>query len=133
METQDGQPTDSNVDATPLARIEALLSAGDEQDQSDPPIEDVSADAPDTEEPEKVDVDDEEGETPEYQLADVAEMLGTDASQLDVDESGKIVVKTKIEGVEGRVKLTDLIKDHQLKGYAEKTVRDAAEIRKSAF
>jgi len=133
METLDGQPTDSNVDATPLARIEALLSAGDEQNQSEPQNEDVKADAPEAEEPKESDVDDAEGETPEYQLADVAEMLGTDASQLDVDESGKIVVKTKIEGVEGRVKLTDLIKDHQLKGYAEKTVREAAEIRKSAM
>ena len=133
METLDGQPTGSNADATPLDRIEALLSAGDAPDQSEPQTEDIKADVPETEEPEEADVDDAEGETPEYQLADVAEMLGTDASQLDVDESGKIVVKTKIEGVEGRVKLTDLIKDHQLKGYAEKTVREAAEIRKAAI
>lgn len=110
-----------------------MLSAGDAPDQSEHQTEDVKADVPEAEEPEEADVDDAEGETPEYQLADVAEMLGTDASQLDVDESGKIVVKTKIEGVEGRVKLTDLIKDHQLKGYAEKTVREAAEIRKAAI
>jgi len=117
---------------SPLERLEAMLSADDAPNEPTPPTEDKEADAP-AEEPEKSDVDEKESETPtEYQLADVAKLLGADESSLDVDEDGSILVKTKIDGIEGKVKFADLLKDHQLKGYAEKQVREAAEVRKQA-
>lgn len=129
METESSTP-ETGGEST-LDRLEALLSADDAPQEPSEPQQEAQADVS-TDDSEETDAKDKEGETPEYQLDDVAAMLGTDASQLDVDESGKIVVKTKIEGIEGRVKLNDLIKDHQLKGFAEKTVREAAELRKQA-
>ena len=130
MENSEALPT-GDSGASIEDRLTALLSADDAPQEAPEPDIQAEADVS-TDDSEETDAKDKEGETPEYQLDDVAAMLDTDASQLDVDESGKIVVKTKIEGVEGRVKLTDLIKDHQLKGYAEKTVREAAEVRKQA-
>lgn len=115
-----------------LDRLEALLSADDAPQEPSKP-EQGEADAP-APEPTDVDVQDKESETPtnEYQLADVAKLLGADESAFDVDEDGSVLVKTKIDGEEGRVKFADLIKDHQLRGHAEKQVREAAEVRKQA-
>ena len=58
-------------------------------------------------------------------------MLGADASMLDVDEDGAIMVKTKIDGVEGKAKFSDLIKSYQLQGHVDKQVREVAESRKA--
>ena len=114
-----------------LDRLEALLSADDAPNEPTPP-EAKEADAP-TDEPDEVDAKDEDEETPnEYQLADVAKLLGADESSLDVDEDGSITIKTKIDGEEGKVKFSELVKSYQLKGFAEKTVREAAETRKQA-
>ena len=124
------QPTAPSGDASPIDRLEAMLSADDAPEQATP-LEAEQADVPATD-PEKTDEPDAEGETPEYQLTDVAAMLGADASLLDVDEDGAIMVKTKIDGVEGKAKFSDLIKSYQLQGHVDKQVREAAEIRKSA-
>ena len=129
MEQDSTQTGESTLD-----RLESFLSADDDsQQEPTPPPEAKEADAP-TEEPKESDVDDEDEETPgnEYQLADVAKLLGADESSLEVDEDGSITIKTKIGGEEGKVKFSELLKDHQLKGYAEKQVREAAEVRKQA-
>ena len=116
-----------------LERLEAMLSADDAPDESSTPPEAKQADAPATE-TEEVDADEKESETPtnEYQLADVAKLLGADESSLDVDEDGSITVKTKIGGEDGKVKFADLIKSYQLQGHVDKQVREAAEVRKQA-
>ena len=116
-----------------LDRLESFLSADDAPETpSTPQPEAKEADAP-TEDTEEVDAKDDDEETPnEYQLADVAKLLGADESSLDVDEDGEILVKTKIDGEEGKVKFSELIKNYQLKGYADKQVREAAEVRKQA-
>ena len=124
------QPTAPTGDASPLDRLEAMLSA-DDAPQEATPDEGKPADVPATD-PEKTDEPGEQEETPEYQLTDVAAMLGADASMLDVDDDGAIMVKTKIDGVEGKAKFSDLIKSYQLQGHVDKQVREAAEIRKSA-
>ena len=118
-----------------LDRLEAMLSADDApQKEPSEPLTEAQADEPDaTDEPETVDADDKDGETPnEYQLADVAKLLGADESSLDVDADGSITVKTKIDGAEGKVKFSDLIKSYQLQGHVDKQVREAAEVRKQA-
>lgn len=128
------QDTNSTGDGeSTLDRIESFLSADEAPaTPSKKPDEGEQADAPATE-PTNVDVQEQGSETPnEYQLADVAKLLGADESALEVDEDGSIMVKTKIDGEEGRVKFADLLKDHQLKGYAEKQVREAADVRKQA-
>lgn len=122
-------------DASPLDRLEAMLSADDAPSEpSAPHSEAKQADAPEaTDEPETVDADDKGDETPnEYQLADVAKLLGADESSLDVDEDGSVLVKTKIDGQEGKVKFADLIKSYQLQGHVDKQVREAADLRKQA-
>lgn len=116
-----------------LDRLEALLSADDAPLEPSKPDEKGEADAPATEATEEVDAEEQEGETPnEYQLADVAKLLGADESSLDVDEDGSITVKTKIDGEDGKVKFSDLIKSYQLQGHVDKQVREAAEVRKQA-
>ena len=122
----DQEPTVPQDDATPLERIEAMLSAdtpsvqNEEKPEADTPTEGQPADVV-------------EAETPEYQLADMAKLLGADESALDVDEDGSLLIKTKIDGVESRAKFADLLKNYQIKGHAENTAREAAEIRKAAI
>ena len=130
METESS--TSSGGEST-LDRLEALLSADDAPQEPSEPLE-AKADAPEaTVDPEKVDAVEEDSETPnEYQIADVAKLLGADENSLDVDEDGSVLVKTKIDGQEGKVKFTDLIKSYQLQGHVDKQVREAAELKKQA-
>jgi len=119
-------------DESTLDRLTAMLSADDAVNEPSKP-EQGEADAPATDATDEVDADDKESETPnEYQLADVAKLLGADESSLDVDEDGAITVKTKIDGTDGKVKFADLIKSYQLQGHVDKQVREAAEVRKQA-
>lgn len=129
----DQQPTSDSGDASPIDRIQALLDGGAPQDESDVQETEQQADAaPETEAPEKEGATDEEGETPEYQLSDVAKLLGADESMLDVDEDGSVIVKTKVDGVEGKAKFSDLIRSYQIDVAADKRMREATEIRKQA-
>lgn len=129
METESSTSTGGE---STLDRLEALLSADDAPQQPSEPLTEAQADAPATE-PAEADVQEQDGETPnEYQLADVAKLLGADESLLDVDEDGSVMVKTKIDGEEGKVKFTDLVKSYQLQGHVDKQVREAADIRKQA-
>jgi hypothetical protein len=131
METESSTPTTGGEST--LDRLESFLSADtDPKEPSEPQPEAKQADesAP---EPEAVDDKDSDSEPPnEYQLADVAKLLGADESSLDVDEDGSITVKTKIDGESGKVKFADLIKSYQLQGHVDKQVREAAEARKAA-
>lgn len=70
-------------------------------------------------------------ETPEYQLSDIAKLLGADESSLDVDDDGNVIVKTKVDGQEGKAKFADLLKSYQLQSHVDKQVREAAEQRKA--
>jgi len=135
---QDTPTPDSGGDASVLDRLESFLSAGDSQaperedDQDATATPEPQADAAATE-PKPGDGQAQEPETPEYHLADVAKLLGADESALDVDEDGNILVKTKVDGQEGKAKFADLLKSYQLQGHVDKQVREAAEIRKAAI
>ncbi len=130
----DQQPTSDTGDASPIDRIAAMLGGDEPQDETEVQEAEQAADAPEEAvEPPKEGVEQQEGETPEYQLSDVAKLLGADESSLDVDDDGSVMVKVKIDGVEGKAKFADLLKNYQLKGHAENTVREAAEIRKQAI
>lgn len=132
METVESS-TPASGDASPLDRLEAFLSADDAPQEPSEPLEAQKAEAPEATGPDKADTDDKADETPnEYQLADVAKLLGADESSLDVDDDGAITVKTKIDGQEGKVKFADLIKSYQLQGHVDKQVREAAEVKKQA-
>lgn len=130
---QENPTTANSGDASTLDRLEAFLSADDASAEPSTPQDEEQADEPTTNEPAQVDADVQAGETPnEYQLSDVAKLLGADETALDVDEDGSVLVKTKIDGQEGKVKFADLIKSYQLQGHVDKQVREAAELRKQA-
>lgn len=131
METVESSTPDSG-DASPLERLEAMLSADESPSEPSTPRQEAQADEPATE-PEAVEAKDSNSEPPsEYQLADVAKLLGADENALDIDDDGSILVNTKIDGESGKVKFADLIKSFQLQGHVDRQVREAAEARKAA-
>lgn len=130
---QENPTTAPSGDASTLDRLQAFLSADDAPTEPSTPLDEEKADDPTTDEPEKVDAEEKAGETPnEYQLSDVAKLLGADESALEVDEDGSVLVKTKIDGQEGKVKFSDLIKSYQLQGHVDKQVREAADLKRQA-
>ena len=79
-----------------------------------------------------------EGETPEptsdedgIELETLAQVLGLDASKLDVDDDGTLFFKNKIDGIEGKAKLNDLIVSYQKQGHLDKTIKETTELKKS--
>jgi hypothetical protein len=142
-------PTGGDTGASTLDRLESFLSAdtapkkpaaSDAQPSStDNELQDVDDSQPQaddaqdaTEDPDKADVPAQGDEKPnEYQLSDIAKLLGADESALDVDEDGNVLVKTKVDGQEGKAKFADLIKSYQLQSHVDKQVREVAEQRKA--
>lgn len=135
------QPTSPAADASPIDRLERFLSADDAPEPQASPApseqsekrEPEQADAPTETDSEPADVPKPDSETPnEYHLSDIAKLLGADESTLDVDDDGNVMVRTKIDGQEGKAKFADLVKSYQLQGHVDKQVREAAEMRKAA-
>lgn len=91
----------------------------------------VEIDAQGDEQGGETDVPEQIEEPREYQLSDVAKLLGADESALDIDEDGSILVKTKVDGELGKVKFNDLVKSYQLQQHVDRQVREAAEQRKA--
>lgn len=135
---QQEQPTSPTADASPLDRLERFLSADDAPEPQATPEPETAqepeqADAPTETDSESADEPKPDSETPnEYHLSDIAKLLGADESALDVDDDGNVLVKTKIDGQEGKAKFADLVKSYQLQGHVDKQVREAAEMRKAA-
>lgn len=137
METQE-QPTSPTADASPLDRLERFLSADEAPEPQATPEPETAqepeqADAPTETDSEPADEPKPDSETPnEYHLSDIAKLLGADESALDVDDDGNVLVRTKVDGQEGKAKFSDLVKSYQLQGHVDKQVREAAEMRKAA-
>ncbi len=129
-------PTGGDAGASTLDRLERFLSAEEAPEQQAEPTPEATSEQADAQEDtatENADASGQTDETPnEYQLADIAKLLGADESALDVDEDGSVLVKTKVDGQEGKVKFADLVKSYQLQGHVDKQVREAAEMRKAA-
>lgn len=123
--------------ASTLDRLNAFLATEEEQhpetNPEPPPVEDEQGDAPnETPDPDPADEPEQKTEAPnEYQLSDLAKLLGADESAFDVDEDGSLKVKTKVDGQEGRATFADLLKSYQLQSHVDKQVREAAEQRKA--
>lgn len=136
-------PTSGDTGASTLDRLESFLSADDAPQKQAPSApadgeqpevtEPNEADAQETtDEPDSADEPDKKAEPPnEYQLSDVAKLLGADESMLDVDEEGNVLVKTKVDGQDGTAKFSDLVKSYQLQSHVDKQVREVAEQRKA--
>lgn len=129
MSMENPTAADSGSDASTLSRLESFLTAEDTPEEQD---QDTQADAQQANDETATDEQFQVEESPEYQLTDIAKLLGAEESLLDVSDDGNILVKTKIDGQEGTVKFQDLIKSYQLQGHVDRQVREAAEIRKAA-
>ena len=131
-------PTAESGGASTLDRLESFLSTDEPSQQASEPShpeqdEEEQVDAQnETDDSDKADEQKAESEPPnEYQLSDLAKLLGADESALDVDDDGNILVKTKIDGQEGKAKFADLLKSYQLQSHVDKQVREAADQRKA--
>lgn len=125
METET-QPTPDGG-ASVHERLVSLLDTGaDQTDEVETP--ETPENAVDEETPQ--DDEGKQDEQPSVALSDLAQYLGVDESLLDVDEDGKVVLKTKIDGQEGKTKLTDALTSYQLKGHLDNRTRAQAEAEK---
>lgn len=73
----------------------------------------------------------EEGEAREYDLTEIASVLGYDESDLAIDEDGKVMIKVKIDGEERLATPAELKKSYQLEGHLNKNNMEVAEQRKA--
>lgn len=123
---ENGNPTvtidDGATTADPVDRLERFLAAQDDS-TSDTSDEDA-AEAKETDEP-KEDARAKDDE-PQITTAQLAAFLGVEESEIDVDDDGMPVFKTKVDGKEGTAKFADIRKSHQLGVHAENRVREAA-------
>lgn len=128
----DEKPIGGNSDASIVEKLEAKLSAPEtaeaapqaEGTQEESRQEETEVKAPGGDET-------EESEGPQYQLSDVAKMLGVEETALDVDDDGTVKFKTKIDGTEGAAKLKDFLASYQLKGHIDNRVRQISETEKA--
>ena len=135
MEQQNTTPDGGASTPNPIDRIQAFLAAedGDSTGQTDD-AGDGDADpknaANNPDDPQDG-VPGKDGE-PQITTAHLAQFLGIEESEIDVDDSGQPVFKTKINGKEGTAKFQDFLKDYQLRGHAENLTHEAAKLEKAA-
>lgn len=136
----------ADVSADPVDRIEALLSAEQEQPSEDKEViqsdevEDLEESEPeegDEPEPDEEEATSEEADEDdaveqfELEAEQLADMLGIDADHLVITDDGEIKLKTKVDGETGEATLADLVKSYQLEGHVNKKSMELAEQRKS--
>jgi len=140
------------------ADLEAALDSKMDQIYDQPPTqaeeeevsqeEDVSADVEAEPESEKEEVEEEkeeskeeaedepedpdkEGVDSELTLSQIAAIFDTDENNFALDENGKVVFRTKVDGVEGTANVASAIKSHQLEGHLNKQNMEVVETRKA--
>lgn len=132
MTTETANPTAGDSGASnpdPIARLENFLAAQD-GDTSQPqasegkpadaePAQAATPDKPEGDAPAKSD-------EPQITTAQLASFLGVDESEIDVDDDGQPVFKTKVDGKESAAKFADIRKSYQLGIHAENRAREAA-------
>ena len=122
--TQQAEPeTKEEVSADP---VDEIIGQDTEADEN-PNLEDQEIESNDEED---TTADEEESES-SLELEDFAKLLGVDADKLDLDDDGQPVFKTKIDGVEGQVKVNDLLKSYQLEGHLNNKNMEVVEAKKA--
>lgn len=112
-------------------RLEAYLSPDEPKPQAEAQQETPKAEAaPATPDAPESDESEQESE-PQLSTTDLAKYLGIDESLLDVDGLGALNLKTKVDGEEGKAKLSDLIASYQLRAHVDKESRAVADQRKA--
>ena len=91
--------------------------------------EEVEAEAETTEETESSEESEskesDEPEYEEYELSHVAQMLGVEESDVDVDDDGKVVLQGKVDGESVRAPVKDLLSNYQMYQAADKRLEEA--------
>jgi hypothetical protein len=99
------------------SRVEALLF-GDSKESQSAKVEEVPNDAEKLPEGDDSDSEDAEGSVESDKEAEsLAQYLGVDEDNLFEDETGKIMVKAKIDGEQKLVPFKDVIASYQLQGH----------------
>lgn len=130
MAEQAENPTPSGGDSI-QERLESYLSPDEPKPQPEAAPQETKAEAaPESNDEPESDESDSESE-PQLSLTDLAKYLGVDESALDLDELGALNLKTKVDGEEGKAKLSDLIASYQLKAHVDKESRAVAEQRRA--
>ena len=86
---------------------------------------------PEKEPEEKQDPEKEAVESSTLTLSEIAEVFGADESNFDVDDDGKVVFRTKIDGIEGKVNVAEALKSYQLEGHLNKQNMEVVDMRKA--
>lgn len=93
--------------------------------------EEEQEEAPEAAEPEAPENDGpKEDSEPLLTTADLAQYLGVDETLLDVDDDGTPVITAKVDGVETKAKLKDLVESYQLRSHYDKRIFEVAEQQK---
>jgi hypothetical protein len=66
-----------------------------------------------------------ETEGPEYELSDIAELLGLDETQLDVNDDGKVVIVSKVDGETKPLAIKHMLDNAQMNEAADKRLEQA--------
>lgn len=129
----------SALDPTPMEENQIDPSEADSREDtheaevvSDSEVEDISeelTEEAETEEESEIEAGESE-DGAQYELSDIASIAGIDENKLDVDEDGSLIIRTKIDGVEGTAKLNDLLTSYQLKGHLDNQNQKAVELQK---
>ena len=100
-----------------------------ETPEEEPSEEPTQAAEPEEEPSESEPEPDGEEDQEALSLSDIAEILDIDESNLDIDEDGKVVLKTKIDGQEGKVRLKDAHTSYQIRGHLDNKTREATQLQ----
>lgn len=107
----------------PEVTAEEPQEEGEPEETKDPEKDKDSEDEPE-EEP-------QEAKESAIALDQIAAALGVDENDIDVTDDGKVVFKTKVDGVEGRASLAEIRKSYQLEGHLNRQNMEVVNERKA--
>lgn len=135
------EATQSGADLSVIDRFERLLDAEDKGAETPPEAEEnatAGEEVEASETPAETQKDEDstsedatESEGKQLALDDIAAALGIETERLDVGDDGKVYVKTKVDGIEGKATPADLLKSYQLEGHLNKRNMEVAETQKA--
>lgn len=112
-----------------LNKLQPELPEEDVQPKVEEETEVEAIDEPEVEQDEPAETS-EDPEERTYELDQVAEILGLEIDQLDVNDDGQLLIKTKVGNDIGHATLQQLVKERQLEGHLNKQNTEVAEIKK---
>ena len=121
-----------------LPEVESQPESGDDgaeeevspktEDSADVETEETDETETDAEVDEKNDADDN---VKEYELSELAQILGADESLFTVTDDGQVLINTKVDGQPGTITLKDAIKSYQLESHLNNKSMEVSEQKKA--